>query len=251
MERRHQGSEPIVSIENLRKDYGSMQILRGIDLEVKVGEVLALVGASGSGKTTCLRCINRLENPTAGRIVVAGSEITNPKVDLDVARRNIGMVFQQINLYPHMTALQNVSLALRKVLKLPTKEAEARAMRHIEAVEMAHKAQSYPEEMSGGQQQRIGIARAMAMEPAVLLLDEPTSALDPELVGEVLSVLHKTRNTGVTMVLVTHEMRFAQEMADRVAFMDGGLVIDQGTTEEVLIKPRHERIRSFLKSLRH
>lgn len=251
METRIPPPDAIVTIEGLRKDYGTAQILRGIDLEVKAGEVLALVGASGSGKTTCLRCINRLESPTAGRIVVAGNEITAPKVNLDMARRNIGMVFQQINLYPHMTALQNVSLALRKVLKLPSKEADARAMRHIEAVDMAQKALSYPEEMSGGQQQRIGIARAMAMEPAVLLLDEPTSALDPELVGEVLSVLHKTRDTGVTMVLVTHEMRFAREMADRVAFMDDGLVIDQGTTEEVLVKPRHERIRSFLKSLRH
>ncbi|MBN9452133.1 MAG: amino acid ABC transporter ATP-binding protein [Bosea sp.] len=236
----------MVSIEGLRKSFGQVEVLRGIDLEVGKGEAVVIVGSSGSGKSTCLRCINRLEEPTAGTIRVGGQEVTGPKVDLDRLRRGIGMVFQGIHLYPHKTALGNVSLALRKVVGLSREEAEQKARRHLEVVGLAHKADAYPAELSGGQQQRVGIARAMALEPQVMLFDEPTSALDPELVGEVLNVMVRTKEMGMTMIVVTHEMKFARDVADRVVFMDHGAILAEGTPQEILVDPQHPRIRDFV-----
>ena len=239
-------SETIVSIEGLRKSFGQVEVLRGVDLKVGKGEAVVIVGSSGSGKSTCLRCINRLEEPTAGKIRVGGQEVTGPKVDLDRLRRGIGMVFQGIHLYPHKTALGNVSLALRKVVGLSKEEAEQKARRHLEVVGLAHKADAYPAELSGGQQQRVGIARAMALEPQVMLFDEPTSALDPELVGEVLNVMVRTKEMGMTMIVVTHEMKFARDVADRVVFMDHGAILAEGTPQEILVNPQHQRIRDFV-----
>jgi ABC-type polar amino acid transport system ATPase subunit len=200
----------LVIIEGLRKSFGAVEVLCGIDLKVKKGEAVVIVGSSGSGKSTCLRCINRLEEPTSGRIVVGGHEVTGKNVDLNALRRRIGMVFQSINLYPHKTALGNVTLALRKVAGLSKTEADTKARKHLELVGLAHKADSYPAQLSGGQQQRVGIARAMALEPQVMLFDEPTSALDPELVGEVLNVMVRTKELGMTMIVVTREMGFAR-----------------------------------------
>jgi len=238
--------ETIVSIEGLRKSFGQVEVLSGIDLQVGKGEAVVIVGSSGSGKSTCLRCINRLEEPTAGTIRVGGQVVTGPKVDLDRLRRGIGMVFQGIHLYPHKTALGNVSLALRKVVGLSKEEAEQKARRHLEVVGLAHKADAYPAELSGGQQQRVGIARAMALEPQVMLFDEPTSALDPELVGEVLNVMVRTKEMGMTMIVVTHEMKFARDVADRVVFMDHGAILAEGTPQEILVNPQHQRIRDFV-----
>jgi polar amino acid transport system ATP-binding protein len=236
----------LVIIEGLRKSFGAVEVLCGIDLKVKKGEAVVIVGSSGSGKSTCLRCINRLEEPTSGRIVVGGHEVTGKNVDLNALRRRIGMVFQSINLYPHKTALGNVTLALRKVAGLSKSEADTKARKHLELVGLAHKADSYPAQLSGGQQQRVGIARAMALEPQVMLFDEPTSALDPELVGEVLNVMVRTKELGMTMIVVTHEMQFAREVADRVVFMDHGSVLAQGTPEEILVSPQNPRIREFV-----
>ncbi|MGF9762458.1 amino acid ABC transporter ATP-binding protein [Microvirga sp. 0TCS3.31] len=240
------GDGDIVVIDGLRKSYGAVEVLRGIDLKVKKGEAVVIVGSSGSGKSTCLRCINRLEEPTSGRIVVGEHEATGKNVDLNALRRRIGMVFQSINLYPHKTALGNVTLALRKVIGLSKAEADAKALKHLELVGLAHKADSYPAQLSGGQQQRVGIARAMALEPQVMLFDEPTSALDPELVGEVLNVMVRTKELGMTMIVVTHEMQFARDVADRVVFMDHGSVLAQGTPEEILVSPQNPRIREFV-----
>ncbi|CAN7147192.1 amino acid ABC transporter ATP-binding protein [Bosea sp. LjRoot90] len=236
----------MVSIEGLRKSFGEVEVLRGVDLRVGNGEAVVIVGSSGSGKSTCLRCINRLEEPTAGTIRVGGQEVTGPKVDLNLLRRRIGMVFQGIHLYPHKTALGNVTLALRKVVGLGKEEAERKARHHLEVVGLAPKADSYPAELSGGQQQRVGIARAMALEPQVMLFDEPTSALDPELVGEVLNVMVRTKEMGMTMIVVTHEMKFARDVADRVVFMDHGAILAEGTPQEILINPQHQRIRDFV-----
>ena len=236
----------LVIIEGLRKSFSAVEVLCGIDLKVKKGEAVVIVGSSGSGKSTCLRCINRLEEPTSGRIVVGGHEVTGKNVDLNALRRRIGMVFQSINLYPHKTALGNVTLALRKVAGLSKSEADTKARKHLELVGLAHKADSYPAQLSGGQQQRVGIARAMALEPQVMLFDEPTSALDPELVGEVLNVMVRTKELGMTMIVVTHEMQFAREVADRVVFMDHGSVLAQGTPEEILVSPQNPRIREFV-----
>lgn len=240
----------IVVIEDLHKSFGNVEVLKGIDLAVAAGEAVVIVGSSGSGKSTCLRCINRLEEPTRGRIIVGGQEITGRKVDLNALRRRIGMVFQGINLYPHMTALGNVTLAMRKVADLSRAEADEKARHYLDLVGLAHKADSYPAQLSGGQQQRVGIARAMALEPQVMLFDEPTSALDPELVGEVLNVMVRTKQLGMTMIVVTHEMQFAREVADRVVFMDGGKVLDVGTPHEILVEPRHQRIRDFINRTR-
>ncbi len=238
--------EDIVVIEGLGKSYGAVEVLHGIDLRVKKGEAVAIVGSSGSGKSTCLRCINRLEEPTKGKIFVGHQEVTGKGVDLNALRRRIGMVFQGINLYPHKTALGNVTLALRKVAGLSKAEAEEKGRRHLELVGLANKADFYPSQLSGGQQQRVGIARAMALEPQVILFDEPTSALDPELVGEVLNVMVRTKELGMTMIVVTHEMQFAREVADRVVFMDKGTILAEGTPEEILVSPQHPRIREFL-----
>ena len=239
----------IVHIKELRKSFGDTEILKGINLNVKAGEVVVMIGGSGSGKSTCLRCINRLETPTSGSILVAGTEITHPKTDLNQVRQNIGMVFQGIHLYPHMSALENVTLALRKVKKMPKAQAEALGRMHLEQVGLAERMNHHPSQLSGGQQQRVGIARALALDPKVMLFDEPTSGLDPELVGEVLNVMMRTRDAGMTMVIVTHEMQFAREVGDRVVFMDKGVILDQGTPEEILVKPRHKRIQDFLSRL--
>ncbi|MDV2117215.1 amino acid ABC transporter ATP-binding protein [Alcaligenes faecalis] len=236
----------IVRIQGLRKSFGQAEILKGIDLSVNTGEVVVMIGGSGSGKSTCLRCINRLETPTSGTIVVADSDVTCPRTDLNQVRQNIGMVFQGIHLYPHMTALGNVMLALRKVKKVPKVQAEEQARHHLEQVGLAERIEHYPSQLSGGQQQRVGIARALALEPKVMLFDEPTSGLDPELVGEVLNVMKRTRDAGMTMVIVTHEMQFAREVGDRIVFMDQGVILDQGSPDEILCKPRHKRIQDFL-----
>ncbi|MGN6097184.1 MAG: amino acid ABC transporter ATP-binding protein [Bosea sp. (in: a-proteobacteria)] len=238
--------DAIVSIEGLRKSFGNVEVLRGVDLRVGKGEAVVIVGSSGSGKSTCLRCINRLEEPTAGTIRLGGQEVTGPKVDLDRLRRGIGMVFQGIHLYPHKTALGNVTLALRKVVGLGKEAAEQKARHHLDVVGLAHKADAYPAELSGGQPQRVGIARAMALEPQVMLFDEPTSALDPELVGEVLNVMVRTKEMGMTMIVVTHEMKFARDVADRVVFMDHGAILAEGTPQEILVNPQHQRIRDFV-----
>lgn len=236
----------MVVIESLRKSYGNAEILTGIDLTVRRGEATVIVGASGSGKSTCLRCINRLEEPTSGRILVDGIKVTSPAVNLNLVRQRIGMVFQGIFLYPHLSALGNVSLALRKVKGLKRVEAEELALEHLSDVGLANRAGHYPSQLSGGQQQRVGIARALALDPAVMLFDEPTSALDPELVGEVLNVMKRTRERGMTMVVVTHEMKFAREVADQVVFMEKGAILDQGSPQDILVTPRHQRIRDFL-----
>lgn len=239
----------IVCISELRKSFGNTEILKGINLNVKPGEVVVMIGGSGSGKSTCLRCINRLEVPTSGSITVAGTEITDPKTNLNHVRQNIGMVFQGIYLYPHMTALENVTLALRKVKKMSKAEANEHGRRHLEQVGLIERMDHYPSQLSGGQQQRVGIARSLALDPKVMLFDEPTSGLDPELVGEVLSVMAKTRDAGMTMIVVTHEMQFAREVGDRVVFMDQGVILDQGTPDEILGSPKHKRIQDFLSRL--
>lgn len=236
----------MVVIESLRKSYGNTEILSGIDLTVRRGEATVIVGASGSGKSTCLRCINRLEEPTSGRIVVDGVDVTSPSANLNQVRQKIGMVFQGIFLYPHLTARANVTLALRKVKGLKRAEADELAMAHLSDVGLADRGEHYPSQLSGGQQQRVGIARALALEPAVMLFDEPTSALDPELVGEVLNVMKRTRERGMTMVVVTHEMKFAREVADQVVFMEKGAILDRGTPQDILVTPRHQRIQDFL-----
>ena len=236
----------MVSIRALTKSFGEVEVLRGIDIEVAEREVVCVIGPSGSGKSTLLRCVNRLEEPTSGTITVDGVEVCDPKCNLDKVRTGMGMVFQQFNLFPHKSAAGNVTLALTEVLKLDKATASGRAMEMLERVGLAHKAASYPSQLSGGQQQRVAIARALAMQPKVMLFDEATSALDPELVGEVLQVMRDLATTGMTMMVVTHEMGFAREVADRVVFMDGGVIVEQGTPGDVLANPQHERTKAFL-----
>ena len=233
-------------IDALYKSYGPTRVLEGIDLEVADSELVFIIGPSGSGKSTLLRCCNRLEDVTSGRILVDGVDVTDPKADLNAIRRRIGMVFQQFNLYPHMTALGHVTLALRKVLKKPKAEANEIGLAALERVGLADKADAYPNELSGGQQQRVGIARSLALEPKIVLFDEPTSALDPELVGSVLGVMRSLREQGMTMVVVSHEMRFAREAADRVIFMDQGRIVESGPPEDIFQNAREARTRAFL-----
>jgi polar amino acid transport system ATP-binding protein len=221
-------------------------VLKGIDLSVAQGELVFIIGPSGSGKSTLLRCCNRLEEPSSGAVVVDGTDITRPGVDLNGVRQKIGMVFQSFNLYPHMNALGNVTLALRKVQQLSKADAEAKGRRALERVGLAEKAKAYPNELSGGQQQRVAIARALALEPKILLFDEPTSALDPELVGSVLKVMRELRESGMTMVVVSHEMQFARAAADRVVFMDGGVILEQGKPEKIFSNPDHSRVGEFV-----
>jgi polar amino acid transport system ATP-binding protein len=241
-------SEALV-VEGLRKSFGQLEVLRGIDLTVAEHEVVALIGASGSGKSTLLRCINLLEEIDAGRIVIEGQEITAPGIDVDRVRRRIGIVFQSFNLFPHMTVLRNVTLAPRKVLRLPEAEAEGRAMALLERFGLADKRDEYPDRLSGGQQQRAAIVRAMAMQPDIMLLDEITAALDPELVAEVLDVIRELAAEGMTLVLATHEMGFARDVADRICFLDGGVILEQGPPSEMLVAPREERTQQFLKRI--
>ncbi|SDC51493.1 MULTISPECIES: amino acid ABC transporter ATP-binding protein [unclassified Variovorax] len=244
-------STAVLEVVGLHKAYGATPVLRGIDLRVREGELVCVIGPSGSGKSTMLRCCNRLEEPSAGQIVVEGHDITRADANLNRIRQRIGMVFQQFNLYPHLDALGNVMLALRLVQGHSKDEARRRALAALERVGLADKAASRPGELSGGQQQRVGIARAIALEPGVMLFDEPTSALDPELVGSVLTVMRELREAGMSMLVVTHEMAFARAAADRVVFMDGGVVLEEGTPAQVFEAPVHERTRAFVSRHHH
>src|SRR6202047_5375005 len=237
---------PILDIRGLRKKFGDAEVLRGIDLSVQAQELVFVIGPSGSGKSTLLRCCNRLEEPSAGSIRVAGVDVMARSTDINAMRRQIGMVFQSFNLYPHMTALRNVTLARAQVLGKPRAEAQRIGMAALDRVGLAAKAKSYPGELSGGQQQRVAIARALALEPSVMLFDEPTSALDPELVGSVLAVMRKLKAAGMTMLVVSHEMRFARDAADRVIFMDHGLIVEEGTPGQIFSSPREGRTLAFI-----
>jgi polar amino acid transport system ATP-binding protein len=240
-----------IELRDLHKCFGDNEVLKGIDMTVDPGQVVCVIGPSGSGKSTLLRCVNLLETPTRGKVFVEGVEVTDPDVDIDAVRRRIGMVFQQFNLFPHMTALENVMIAQRRVLKRSKKEAEVIARENLEKVGVGAKCDALPGQLSGGQQQRVAIARALAMNPDLMLFDEPTSALDPELVGDVLTVMRKLAEEGMTMMVVTHEMGFARQVADRVVFMDGGVIVEDGPSSQVIGDPQHERTRTFLKRVLH
>lgn len=240
-------SEVIVEIKGLKKHYDDLEVLKGIDLVVHKGEKVVVLGPSGSGKSTMLRCINALEDADGGTIKVRGQEITDHKTNINKVREHLGMVFQRFNLWPHKSVLENVMLGQIVVSGKSEEEAKKRAMETLTRVGLADKADQYPVRLSGGQQQRVAIARTLAMDPAVILFDEPTSALDPELVGEVLSVMKSLAEDGMTMIVVTHEITFAKEVADRVIFMDGGVIVEQGSPEDVLVNPKEERTRAFLK----
>ncbi|MFE9385867.1 amino acid ABC transporter ATP-binding protein [Streptomyces sp. NPDC007025] len=235
-----------IEVRGLRKTFGELEVLRGIDVTVRRGEVVCVIGPSGSGKSTLLRCVNLLEEPTSGTVRVAGTEVTDPEVDIDRVRRRIGMVFQSFNLFPHLTALGNLTIAQRRVLGRGRAAAEEVARRNLRRVGLTDKESGYPAQLSGGQQQRVAIARALSMDPELMLFDEPTSALDPELVGDVLAVMRGLAAEGMTMLVVTHEMSFAREVADRVVFMDDGLIVEEGPPEQVVGAPRQSRTRAFL-----
>jgi polar amino acid transport system ATP-binding protein len=238
---------PILEIIGLEKSYGTNVVLRDIHLRVRPGQLVSVIGPSGSGKSTMLRCCNRLEEPSAGQIVVDGVDLMHSGTNLNQVRQSIGMVFQQFNLYPHLNVLGNVTLALRKVQGRTRGDADAAAMKALDSVGLAHKARSYPGELSGGQQQRVAIARAVALKPKIMLFDEPTSALDPELVGSVLEAMRELRASGMTMLVVTHEMAFARAASDRVVFMDGGYIVEEGAPEQIFGAPQHERTRTFVR----
>ncbi len=239
-------AKTIVKIENVHKAYGSEEVLKGITLDVAEGEVVVFVGPSGTGKSTLLRCINLLTVPDQGRIWVNDVEITDPKVDIDKARRHIGMVFQDFNLFTHLSALDNVMLGLTKVLHMPKEEARVRAMKELDRVGLSEKYHSYPGQLSGGQKQRVAIARSLAMDPIIMLFDEPTSALDPELIGEVLMVMKNLAESGMTMLCVTHEIGFARDVSDRIVFMEKGVIVEDGTPAVMLENPRLPRTKQFL-----
>jgi polar amino acid transport system ATP-binding protein len=236
----------VVRIKDLHKSFGDREVLTGIDLEVAQGEVVCVVGPSGSGKSTLLRCVNLLEQPTAGRIDVLGVDVTDPDVDIDRVRTHVGMVFQQFNLFAHRTVLDNCTMAQRQVLKRSKDEAERIARENLARVGLADRAEAMPAQLSGGQQQRVAIARALSMDPQLMLFDEPTSALDPELVGDVLAVMRDLADAGMTMIVVTHEMAFARDVGDRVVFMDGGVVVEEGPADQVIGAPREPRTQAFL-----
>jgi polar amino acid transport system ATP-binding protein len=238
---------PVVRLEDVRKSFGDNVVLDGVDLTVDSGEVLVVIGPSGSGKSTLLRCINLLEPLNGGRIFFEGDEITRPGANRSAVRQRIGIVFQQFNLFPHLTVMNNLTLAARRIRKIPRGQAEARARELLARVGLTEKADQHPHQLSGGQQQRVAIARALMMEPHVMLFDEVTSALDPELVGEVLIVMRDLAKDGMTMLVVTHEMQFAREVGDRVIFMDGGKIVEQGAPVDVLDRPREERTKQFLR----
>ncbi len=235
-----------VEVTNLHKSFGQLDVLKGITLDVEEGEVVCLIGPSGSGKSTLLRCLNRLENSTSGEILVDGFKISDKKLNINSVRENIGMVFQQFNLFPHLTVKKNIMLAPVDRKKLSKADAEARALELLARVGLADKADAYPKQLSGGQQQRVAIARALAMQPDIMLFDEPTSALDPEMVGEVLQVMKELAQGGMTMVVVTHEMGFARDVCDRVIFMSDGVIVEQGSPEEIFTQPKEQRTREFL-----
>ncbi len=236
----------MIKVRQLYKKFGDNEVLRGIDCEIKEKEVVCVIGPSGSGKSTFLRCLNLLETITSGEVIIDGENIMNPNIDINKIRTEVGMVFQQFNLFPHKNVMENIILAPMKVRKLSREEAIARGEKLLEKVGLSDKGRSYPQQLSGGQQQRVAIARALAMEPKLMLFDEPTSALDPELVGEVLAVMKQLAEEGMTMIVVTHEMGFAREVADRVLFMDHGLIVEEGTPEQIFTSPRSERTKEFL-----
>lgn len=236
-----------VTVKNLHKHYGSLKVLNGIDMTVSEGEVVCIIGPSGSGKSTLLRCLNRLETANDGQIFVDGYEITNKKLNINKVRENIGMVFQNFNLFSHLTVKKNIMLAPVDLGKMKKDEAEKKAYELLERVGLSDKADYYPHQLSGGQQQRVAIARALAMNPDVMLFDEPTSALDPEMVGEVLQVMKELASAGMTMIVVTHEMGFARDVADRVIFMDEGVILEEADPKELFTNPKHDRTKEFLK----
>jgi polar amino acid transport system ATP-binding protein len=240
-----------VTIQGLRKAFGSNEVLKGIDLEVRPGEVVCLIGPSGSGKSTLLRCVNLLEAPSGGSVQVGGREVTDPDVDIDELRRHVGMVFQQFNLFPHLTVLENCTVAQIKVLRRGRDEAQRVARENLAKVGLADFDERYPDQLSGGQQQRVAIARSLSMDPHLMLFDEPTSALDPETVGDVLAIMRGLARDGMTMLVVTHEMEFARVVADRVVFMDGGVVVEEGPAEQVISAPQTPRMQDFLKRVIH
>ncbi len=241
-------NEVLISVRGLEKHFkeGALKALRGVDADICRGEVVVVIGPSGSGKSTFLRCLNLLEQPTAGTISLAGVDITDPTVDINLHRQKMGMVFQHFNLFPHMTVLRNMTIAPMKLLKKSREEAEAKARSLLERVNLEDREDAYPSQLSGGQKQRIAIVRALCMEPEVMLFDEPTSALDPEMVGEVLDVMKELALSGMTMICVTHEMGFAREVADRVLFMDEGKIVEEGTPEEIFSSPKEQRTKDFL-----
>ena len=235
-----------LNVQELKKSYGSLEVLKGLNLEVQEGEVVCLIGPSGSGKSTFLRCMNHLEEINGGTIIIDGYDLTDTSLDINKVRENIGMVFQHFNLFPHLTILENITLAPIELKKLTKEEARQKAFDLLKTVGLREKADAYPSSLSGGQKQRVAIARALAMSPDIMLFDEPTSALDPEMVGDVLAVMQQLAKEGMTMIVVTHEMGFAKEVADRVVFMDGGLIVEEGKPEEVFNQPKNERTKNFL-----
>ena len=239
-------SQPIIKVENLQKAFGDLKVLQGIDIEIQKGEVVVVIGPSGSGKSTFLRTLNLLEMPTGGKIIVDGVDITDKSANVNLHRQKMGMVFQQFNLFPHMTVLKNMTIAPMKLLKKSKAEAEAKAMELLEKVGLADRADAYPSQLSGGQKQRVAIVRALCMEPEVMLFDEPTSALDPEMVGEVLEVMKQLARDNMTMVVVTHEMGFAKEVGSRVVFIDEGVIMEENNPAEFFENPKSERLQSFL-----
>ncbi len=236
----------LIEVKNLQKSFGNVDVLKGINNTINKGEVVVIIGPSGSGKSTYLRCLNLLEEPTGGNIIFEGTDITDPKTNINLHRQKMGMVFQQFNLFPHMTILKNMTIAPIKLLGMSKAEAEKKAMELLEKVGLADRATSYPSQLSGGQKQRVAIVRALCMDPQVMLFDEPTSALDPEMVGEVLNVMKELAASGMTMAVVTHEMGFAKEVADRVLFIDEGIIMEEGTPEEIFNNPKSTRLRDFL-----
>ena len=239
----------MITVKNLKKNFGDLTVLKGIDVTIEKGECVVVIGPSGSGKSTFLRCLNRLEEPDGGEIDIEGTDLLSPHTDINEMRQRIGMVFQHFNLFPHKTILENVTLAPIKLKKMPQKEAEDAALDLLRRVGIEDKASVYPSTLSGGQKQRVAIARSLAMNPQVMLFDEPTSALDPEMVGEVLDVMKNLAKEGMTMVVVTHEMGFAKEVAKRVLFMADGVILEEGTPEEIFEHPQHERTKAFIKAI--
>ena len=235
-----------VSVKGLKKNFGFLEVLKGMDVEIEEGEVVCLIGPSGSGKSTFLRCLNRLENITGGEVIIDGFNVTDPKTDLNKVRENIGMVFQHFNLFPHLSVMENITLAPVELKKLEKEAAKEKALELLRTVGLEDKAYAYPAQLSGGQKQRVAIARALAMDPDIMLFDEPTSALDPEMVGEVLNVMKDLAEKGMTMVVVTHEIGFAREVSNRVIFMDGGYIVEEGTPEEIFNNPQNPRTIDFL-----
>ena len=239
----------MIEFRDVYKSFGKLEVLKGINLKIEKGEVVTLIGPSGSGKSTILRCMNLLERPTKGQVFIEGTDITAPKTDIQAIRKDIGMVFQHFNLFPHMTVMENMTYAPMKVNKMDKGAAEAKAMELLKLVGLTEKAGTYPGKLSGGQKQRIAIARALAMEPKIMLFDEPTSALDPEMVKEVLEVIKELAHTGITMTLVTHEMGFAREVADRICFIDDGLILEDAPPDEFFANPKTDRAKSFLEKV--